>query len=187
MTSDYTTFFRSHPPSSPSTSTADASPAVVRSGGRSRNPHRWECNIRKQRRQSGRAYVGHNGIVRPERCVRSRCLASCSHHCVDTINAERRQAVHDAFWSLADCDKDKFYERYVQRVRPLRVRTQASASRKAFTYRYYFDAAAGDRRQVCQLFFTTTLDISKHRVYTYYKGCLPEGEADGGTEEEVEL
>lgn len=71
-----------------------------------------------------------------------------------------------------------FYGRFTERQTPKRVRTKATVSRKAFTYRYYFETASGERQQVCQLFFSSTLDISKQRVYRFFNQRL--AAADGG-------
>lgn len=129
--------------------------------------------------------------MRPPRRRHSRCAGNCVRCCAAQFDGDRLQAIHSAFWRLSEAHKDTFYGRFTERLTPKRVRTKAQVSRKAFTYRYYFETASGERRQVCQLFFSSTLDISKQRVYRFFNQRLAgaaggDGDDDDGQVEEEE-
>lgn len=137
--------------------------------GRPCQPHLWQRNVRKRLRESGQAYVGVSGEVRPPRQSHSKCSPQCQRGCIVQFTVEQLRQVHGHFWSLNDTQKDDFYAEFTERRRPARVRTKAKVSRKMFTYLYFLEAEANQRRQVCQEFFSSTLDISKARVYHFFQ------------------
>lgn len=132
-------------------------------------PHLWKQNVRKRLRQTGQAYVNANGMVQLGRTVRDTCPSQCIYRCQSKFNEIDRVELHRLFWSLPDSEKLAFYEKFTTRRCAARKRTKSQHSRRTFSYIYFFDTGEGKREQVCQKFFLSTLDISKGRVYHYFK------------------
>lgn len=64
--------------------------------------------------------------------------------------------------------KSHFYSKHIKRYTALRKRTKNETSKKAYSYEYMF-YVSGVRIKVCQEFFLNTLNISKNRVYYFFK------------------
>ena len=134
----------------------------------SKNPNLWKSNIRKQLRQSGLSYIAVNGAERAERTIKNRCPTSCVYRCHAKLDEIDRIEIHKNFWKLGGKEKLKFYAKYVVKSYAARKRTKNEHSRRQFSYSYFFDIGCGKRTQVCQRFFTSTLDINKGRIYHYF-------------------
>lgn len=142
---------------------------------RTAQPILWLRNVRKQLRQSGQSYVGVSGEVRRPRLAHSHCSPRCRRKCSSKFTLKQLHAIHSHFWSLNDLQKEEYYAHFTERRRPARVRTKVNVSRRAFTYSYFLYVVDGEHRhQVCLQYFTSTLDISKARVYHFFgrKNCV---------------
>lgn len=138
---------------------------------RKRNPEKWKQNVRKLKRQHGHEYTDIKGKNRPARSAKSGMLChseKCFFHCSDKITQDERELINRKFWELDDNGKMHFYSKYVQRSLAARKRTAKESSNKTYTYEYSF-AVSGVTTRVCQEFFLKTLNVSKQRIYYYFK------------------
>lgn len=134
-----------------------------------------EKNIKKRMRQSGREYKDDKGQLHRERKIQlsSSCDFSCCHDCIVKFSEFERKQIFNSFWGLSDNEKTQFYSKFIKRCAPKRKRTQKTDSRKQFTYKYYFETNSVTL-DVCQKFFLSTLDISKQRIYYFFKNYYNE-------------
>ncbi|KAB0793697.1 hypothetical protein PPYR_13317 [Photinus pyralis] len=137
---------------------------------RNRNPTKWKQNIRKSKRQRGEAYLDSKGTLKPPKNVKNETCHSekCGFKCSQAITNEERGHIHRQFWKLNDEKKVHFYSKHIKRVTPLRKRTAEESSRKKYSYEYHF-VVSGVKIRVCQEYFLNTLNISKNRVYYFFK------------------
>lgn len=130
----------------------------------------------------GETYTAVDGTEKTGRSVKSTCPKSCYLKCQSNIGELQRLEIHKSFWKLTDNEKDRFYANNVKRVNSVRKRTKAEHSQRSFSFTYFFNVCENDevsrRVQVCQKFFTWTLDISKGRIYYYFRN-IHDGESKG--------
>lgn len=121
----------------------------------------------------GETYIGVDGTVKIGRTVKKTCPITCYLRCQYNITETQRLEIHKTFWKLTDNEKDCFYANNVERICTVRKRTKAEQSRRLFSFIYFFDycdvGESAKRVQVCQKFFVNTLDISKGRIYYYFR------------------
>ncbi len=103
-------------------------------------PSQWNRSIVKQKRQSGLEYMSGGGkIVKSKLNITKACMNKCVFKCEQNIKMDCRLVINQKFWSLSDGEKNHFYNKFVQRSLPKRKRTQAEASRKGYSFKYYFE------------------------------------------------
>lgn len=135
-----------------------------------RQPEKWKRNIRKQKRQAGEEYISTKGkTVKQKEVIQKTCRSeNCPFACGRKLNYAERSDIHKAFWKLTDNEKSHFISKHVVRDFAKRKRTDKEQSHKQFSYQYFFEVNAV-RIRVCQEFFLNTLDISKQRIYYFFK------------------
>lgn len=140
---------------------------------RRRNPKQWKQNIRKFKRQHGEEYVNVKGHTVSKRIVEKkmcRSIKNCPYKCSQTITKEERELIQKSFWSLNDEKKLHFYSKHIKRRLAARKRTQQEVSKKTYSYEYSL-IVSGVCMRVCQEYFLHTLNISKQRIYYFFKRC----------------
>lgn len=137
---------------------------------RIRTPSKWKRNVRKEKRQHGDEYINTKGIVKPKKSVMPKSCHSnyCYFSCEKKILPAEREEINKQFWTLDDNSKAHFYSKHVQRVIAKRKRTENENSKKTYSYEYSF-FLNNVKIRVCQEFFCSTLNISKNRIYYYFK------------------
>lgn len=137
---------------------------------RKRNSQNWKQNVRKEKRQHGEEYVSSAGNTVPKKSVKNLgCKTEkCPFNCTLKITAEERENINKKFWSLNDDMKSHFYSKHVKQYFAKRKRTKKENSKKVYSYEYMF-YVSGIRIKVCQEFFLNTLNISKSRIYYFFK------------------
>ncbi|KAF2886917.1 hypothetical protein ILUMI_19256 [Ignelater luminosus] len=138
---------------------------------RKRDPRKRKQNQRKLKRQSGQEYVDSKGKQHPSKSVKNSTCHSkaCAFKCSTKITEEERKRIHDDFWKkLDDEKKSHFYSKHIKQLLAKRKRTESEFSRKSFSYEYFFEIH-NVRTRVCQEYFLNTLNISKQRVYYFFK------------------
>lgn len=130
----------------------------------------WKQNVRKRGRQSGKEYVDVTGKTKPGKCVKSISCneKNCPFRCYSKITEDERKIIFDKFWKLTDDKKSHFYSKHVVRQPAVRKRTKSEVSKKTFSYVYHL-YVRGVKIKVCQDFFLATLNISKNRIYYFFK------------------
>lgn len=96
------------------------------------------------------------------------CGEKCNFKCTTNFSLEQRQTIHQAFWNIDPTSKLNFYAKFTTQNTTTRKRTKKEISRRAESYKYYFEKDAINV-QVCKVFFLNTLDVSQNRIYYYYK------------------
>lgn len=137
---------------------------------RKRNVDMWKKNIKKRLRECGMTYEGQGGKVhRSRRVQESTCEKTCFLECGRMISEKQRKIIHKKFWSLNDAEKGQFYSKFVVKVPTERKRSaNQNYSRRKFSYKYFLETNQR-RYRVCQRFFLLTLDVSKNRIYYFFK------------------
>jgi hypothetical protein len=75
---------------------------------RETKPQDWKRNIIKRARAAGESYVDNNGNLVPQKVPPlegTLCPANCRFKCSETVNAEARAAIFNAYYSLSDESK----------------------------------------------------------------------------------
>lgn len=153
---------------------------------RTRNEETWKRNITKRLRQSGKPYIGHNGVERTGRMVRQAC-GNCSYKCKENISEEQRQAIHASFWQLDDEKKKTFYDTHLKCVKPATSTTTQVIKKRTRTIQYFLPVDKEEIHvRVCSTFFCNTLDISSKRIRIFFdnKGGVEENPARKGSRSE---
>lgn len=142
---------------------------------RKRLPDQWKRNIRKQKRQAGGEYINTKGqLARSKEVQQKTCLSKkCVFACEKKITQVERLNFHKAYWGLTDEQKPHFLSKHITRQFAKRKRTDKEDSRKKYFYEYFFEVY-GVRVRVCQAFFLNTLDISKQKIYYFFKNIQRE-------------
>jgi hypothetical protein len=78
------------------------------------------------------------------------------------------------FWRLSDEKKLHFYAKFVERENTVRKRTEAEVSRRQNSFTFFFEVD-GNRIRVCRDFFLSVIQISKQRVYYFFKSKFNPG------------
>lgn len=124
--------------------------------------HAWMQNIRKKKRQSGKAYVTKRGKLIKERLPKS-VNCNCRHKCIEQINNEERIAINAEFWELSDYAKQQMYlSQCIQLKKCKRALVGGSRRDKTLTYTLR-------SKQVCKQFFLKTLNISDGAISVFIK------------------
>lgn len=132
------------------------------------NNDEWKQNKRKKLRQSGKEYISAKGTVKREKSTRAEgCLKNCTFSCKEIFDNDFRQNINKHFWKLSDKKKLAYYSKFIRRTNSKRVNKDKNL-KKLYSYKYYFENH-GVKHRVCREFFLKTLDISKSRVYYYFK------------------
>lgn len=138
---------------------------------RVRQPTTWKQNVRKIKRQHGEEYENVKGCKVPKKKASEKMCHSIEHcpfQCSRKISFQERQEINTSFWKLSDEKKLHFYSKHVKRHLPFRKRTEAENSKKSYSYSYFF-VVSSVTLQVCQTYFLNTLNISKQRIYYFFK------------------
>lgn len=138
---------------------------------RQKNPNKWKQNVRKHNRQHGHEYINVKDQKVPTKSVKENMCNSnekCPFKCSVKISKEERDIIHASFWKLSDEKKWHFYSKHIKRQISARKRTKNETSRREYSYEYFF-IISGVQVKVCQLFFLNTLNISKQRIYYFFK------------------
>lgn len=138
---------------------------------RQRNLNGWKQNVRKHNRQHGKEYINVKGEKIMQKTVKERMCNTnekCPFKCSIVITKEERKLIHDSFWKLSDEKKVHFYSKHIKRKIAARKRTRSEISKKQYSYEYFF-IVHGVQIKVCQAYFLNTLNISKQRIYYFFK------------------
>lgn len=137
---------------------------------RKRNSKLWKQNLRKEKRQSGKEYLNVKGnLVAAKGVKRLGCKTEkCCFDCEQKITFNERENINRKFWGLSDELKNHFYSKHIRRYRAIRKRTKKEVSRKTYSYDYFF-YVSGVKIKICQEFFLNTLNISKTRIYYFFR------------------
>ncbi len=140
----------------------------VKTRKRKRDQTRWQSEVRKKMRQSGKEYIDRKGNFHAAKQVQGSC--NCSRKCNLLINEEQRNRIHADFWSKDDETKQHFYNKHVSKHRVHRRRKcDAPVKFQRYTHHYHLMDASKDNVlvRVCQQMFLQTLNISKDRIYYF--------------------
>lgn len=72
------------------------------------------------------------------------------------------------FWKLTDEKKLHYYAQHITKQQAKRKRTLNAESKRKNSFVYFMEMSGG-RFRVCRQFFLTTLDISRQRIYYFFK------------------
>lgn len=112
------------------------------------------------------------------KCVKTNiCIINgkCQHKCWEKFTENDRKYIFDSFWSLGNKPRQRNYlVKCVGKV-PIK-RKQNLISRRSISYKYFLSFKS-EKKQVCQQFLLTTLDISqKFLLYTIKNSKLVSSE-----------
>lgn len=133
------------------------------------HPDLYNRNLSKKLREMGMSYISqYDGKEQAARKIGDTCPKNCSYKCQFNFDSNDRKTIHQSFWSLSKIEKLEYYEKYVERISAKR---SSQGSIRSCSFHYYFPFK-GRRLQVCQIFFSKTLDISPRRIYWHFKKIL---------------
>lgn len=90
--------------------------------------------------------------------VKEPCENRCPKKCAENIINEERQQINKNYVSLGDLEKKRFILANTIQADPNKKNATSSKSR---TIQYFFQNNNGERKQVCKIFFLTTLGYNK--------------------------
>jgi len=62
----------------------------------------WKCQVRRQLRNSGMAYISRNGVARRPKLLKPGCGQKCRQRCHEHISDEQREHIFHSFWQLGN-------------------------------------------------------------------------------------
>lgn len=131
------------------------------------NVSNWAKNIKKQKVNSGHAYVTLSGRERPSKSIGRPCNDRCNFKCSLGFDATKRELLFKSFYKLADKQKQREYiGKCMTPLTPTKRRKQNSKRKPNFAY---FLPDQGRRVRVCKTFFVSTLAISNNTIDTVIK------------------
>lgn len=142
-----------------------ASANPTRSRKRSRNPDRWDRNIRKRRRNCGKRYANAQGREVRRREVGPTCRQNCRYGCSNKFDEAARANIFSSYWDMSDITRQRdFIVGHAMPVKP-KYRYPIPGSTRHHNYRYFFQTGT-HRYLVCKRFFCSTLDINSTVITT---------------------
>ena len=148
-------------------------------GGKTRkrkiDPTTWSKEIKKRKRNSGNE-------------MKASCPTSCGLKCTKKISEEERHQLNNKFNELSAEEKKCFYLQTTEKKPKMRTRLRNSnefggiideekefdsssedmASRRSFSFYYYFNVNFESKIKVCKSFYLNTLGISESRIRYIY-------------------
>ena len=176
----------------------DKEPPKKKTRKRLKAAETWQKNKRKRKRNSGKKYTSTVGSlvsvflhtlsmrcwllassvspceqVPPKRSDRTSC--GCARHCFDKVSQERRKALFEGFWKMANFDIQNTYLcGCIKTSNTKRKYTKREESRRKFT-RVFYVSNGGISERVCKTAFLSIFSVSN--------GCLSralQGQAECG-------
>lgn len=144
---------------------------VKKTRKRLRNPENWTRNLKKNKREHGLEYKDEKGRIHVPRQCQSKCLKQCTYQCLKNFNTAEREIIFKNFWKLSDNKKSAFYSKFVKKCSPERrhvKKENVADCQKQNSFKYFLELSNKQIR-VCREFFLTTLNISKQRIYYFFK------------------
>lgn len=92
--------------------------------------------------------------------VKQPCGNQCPKKCVEYITNDVRLQINKEYVYLGDLEKKRFILANTMQAAPTKILKNATSS-KSRTIQYFFQMDTGERRQVCKIFFLTTLGYNK--------------------------
>lgn len=138
---------------------------------RKRIPHKWKCNIRKEKRSAGQEYISKRGKLTPARIMKQPCNSNCRTQCTKKLTHGDRQEIFANFWRK-ECSNDQkrlFVASCISKMpvqrRRLRIENDSENLKRTNTLKYYFEVK-NVRENVCKTFFLNTLCVSDSYIKT---------------------
>lgn len=135
-------------------------------------PETWKNNIRKKLCQAGKEYISTRGKqIKAKTIVNKKdCLNGCKFKCGKNIGGNARKQLFKYYYELNQNEKYVFLKQVTEKYVKGRKTTEG-ASRRAYSYKYFFKVQE-EKIQVCKKFFLGTLNISQKPIYTVHSvGC----------------
>lgn len=92
--------------------------------------------------------------------VKQPCDNQCPKKCVESITNEVRLQINKGYVSVGNLEKKRFILANTMQAAPSKILKNATSS-KSRTIQYFFQNETGERKQVCKIFFLTTLGYNK--------------------------
>lgn len=129
----------------------------------------WKRTVRKQNRNSGKAYISTNNVLIPGKSFPENFSCGCPKKCPSLFSSQAvLQEFFHSYWNLADWHKQNvLLQEMVTSVEIARRRSKTgdpSARTKNF---HYFIPDRTDKIRVCKRYFLGVLQISWGRVYRW--------------------
>lgn len=131
---------------------------------RKSNPECWAVNVAKRRRADGLAYKSRSK-ERPAKVPKDINCSECKYKCSDNFDENARNEICRHYWQLDFVGRKNFILSRIEVNHPKRVlAVKNKREKRSYTKKCYFiknDAKV----QVCQKFFTKTLNIGPSVVF----------------------
>ena len=97
----------------------------------------------------------------------------CSKKCTAFLTNNRRQEIHDHYWSLTKDQQSIWISHSVETIEPVRPRKKTSGKKeRKHTRIFHLEDEGGVRRTVCQKMFLSTLGLTTDRsIQTVLSKC----------------
>ena len=161
----------------PTSSDSDTCKKRVRK--RMRCPSKWKSSVRKDRRQSGMAYVTRKSVTVPAKVPRDANCVKCRFRCSVNFSHDHRLEICQQFYGLSDYNRQKdFICSTVMESDVRENRSKLGKWKKSKSRSYHLRSSGGILTRVCQKFYCKTLCISYTLVDSAFKGKGTNGTYD---------
>ena len=148
---------------------------------RKRNQGRWTVEKRKHAHQAGKTYISKRGKLVLEKKIidKKNCQSSCKFNCAANVDETTRENIFENFYKKNHDEKHVFIESTTEQTAVKRrsvkdkKTSKPTETKRKNSYVYYLKVN-GEKRKVCQSFYTSTLAISKAMVYSVHANKNPE-------------
>lgn len=143
-----------------------------------KNYENWKRTLRKEQRNSGKAYVSSNNVVIPGKSFRENFNCGCPKNCPSLFSSQSAvQEFFNSYWNLADWHKQNVLLRSLVKAVEIQRRRNKTAEESARSRNFhYFIPDGTDRIRVCKRYFLGVIQIGWGRVYRRVVETLKDGE-----------
>ncbi|KXJ71640.1 hypothetical protein RP20_CCG020064 [Aedes albopictus] len=131
------------------------------------NKQQLKRTLRKQNRNSGKAYISSTNVLIPGKCFPENFDCKCPKKCPSLFSSQSvLQTFFNSYWDLADWHKQNILlQEMCQSVDIVRRRTKAAEQSARTRSFHYFIPDGPNKVRVCKGFFMGILQISWGRLY----------------------
>lgn len=163
-----TNFVNVGPHDSDLTDCEDFSTYPKKSRKRKRQPEKWQKNVKKCLKNSGKSYQTLKGRTIPAKTLKTPCTTDCRLKCREKIDEDKRLKIFNDFWGIGDLERQRYYVSSCMGVVKPKYSLHKEDSKRSLNVSYNFTINSETIR-VCKRFFTATLDIGHSFLSTVNK------------------
>lgn len=135
---------------------------------RVRNEDNWARNIKKQKVNSGAAYVSRLGKNHDKKVLGMSCTDKCILKCNEKFTNVCRKEIFDKFYNMSDITRKRDY---ISKLISMSDNNDGRSPTARKCNALFYLEVGGKRERVCKVMFKSTFAISNNFISTVLKKC----------------